>query len=54
MAAGPDLERLYDAHAQALIDYVLNLTQDESETRAVGRRTADERHGDWVWRSSPK
>jgi len=33
MPASPDLERLYDDHAQALFAYLLNLTRDESDTR---------------------
>jgi RNA polymerase sigma-70 factor (ECF subfamily) len=35
MSAAQDLERLYDAHAQALFAFVLSLTRDESETREV-------------------
>jgi len=31
----PDLERLYDAHAQAIFAFVLNLTRSEAETRDV-------------------
>jgi len=30
---GPDLERLYDGHAQALYAFLLNLTRDEADTR---------------------
>src|SRR5690242_12064753 len=30
-----DLERLYDAHAQALFAFVLNLTRSEADTRDV-------------------
>ena len=30
-----DLERLYDAHAQAIFAFVLNLTRSEAETRDV-------------------
>lgn len=30
-----DLERLYDAHAQAMFAFVLNLTRSEAETRDV-------------------
>ncbi len=30
-----DLERLYDAHAQAIFAFVLNLTRSETETRDV-------------------
>ena len=33
MPAELDLERLYDAHAQSLFAYLLNLTRDEQETR---------------------
>jgi len=33
MAAGPDLERLYDEHAQSLFAFLLNLTRDEDDTR---------------------
>ena len=29
----PDLERLYDEHAQALFGFVLNLTREEADTR---------------------
>ncbi len=31
----PDLERLYDEHAQALFGFVLNLTRDDADTRDV-------------------
>src|SRR5215213_6846432 len=30
-----DLERLYDAHAQAIFAFVLNLTRSEADTRDV-------------------
>ena len=30
-----DLERLYDAHAQAIFAFVLNLTRSEAETHDV-------------------
>jgi len=30
-----DLERLYDAHAQAIFAFILNLTRSEAETRDV-------------------
>lgn len=33
MAAGLDLERLYDEHAQSLLAFLLNLTRDEDDTR---------------------
>jgi RNA polymerase sigma-70 factor (ECF subfamily) len=33
MPAGPDLERLYDEHAQPLHAFLLNLTRDEADTR---------------------
>jgi RNA polymerase sigma-70 factor (ECF subfamily) len=33
MAAGLDLERLYDEHAQSLFAFLLNLTRDEEDTR---------------------
>jgi RNA polymerase sigma-70 factor (ECF subfamily) len=33
MRAGPDLERLYDEHAQPLHAFLLNLTRDEADTR---------------------
>lgn len=35
MSADPDLERLYEAHAQALFAFLLNLTRDPEETREV-------------------
>jgi RNA polymerase sigma-70 factor (ECF subfamily) len=35
MPADFDLERLYDAHAQALFGYILNLTRDEEDTLEV-------------------
>jgi len=35
MPADSDLEGLYDAHAQALFAYILNLTRDEEDTREV-------------------
>ena len=35
MSAGPDLEALYDAHAQALYGFLLNLTRNEADTRDV-------------------
>jgi RNA polymerase sigma-70 factor (ECF subfamily) len=35
MSADPELERLYDAHAQALFAFLLNLTRDLDETREV-------------------
>jgi len=31
----PDLEQLYDEHAQALFAFVLNVTRDESDTRDI-------------------
>lgn len=31
----PDLERLYDAHAQALFAFLLNFTRNEADTRDV-------------------
>ncbi len=31
----PDLERLYDDHAQALFAFLLNLTRNEADTRDV-------------------
>ena len=31
----PDLERLYDDHAQALFAFLLSLTRDETDTRDV-------------------
>ena len=33
MPAGPDIARLYDAHAQPLYAFLLNLTRDEADTR---------------------
>ncbi len=33
MARGPELERLYDEHAQPLYAFLLNLTRDEADTR---------------------
>jgi RNA polymerase sigma-70 factor (ECF subfamily) len=33
MPAASELERLYDEHAQALFAFLLNLTQDEADTR---------------------
>ena len=33
MARGPEIERLYDEHAQALFAFLLNLTRDEADTR---------------------
>jgi len=33
MPAVPDLERLYDEHAQALFAFLLNFTRDENDTR---------------------
>jgi RNA polymerase sigma-70 factor (ECF subfamily) len=33
MPAPPDLERLYDEHAQALFAFLLNFTRDENDTR---------------------
>jgi RNA polymerase sigma-70 factor (ECF subfamily) len=33
MARGPEIERLYDEHAQALYAFLLNLTRDEADTR---------------------
>jgi len=33
MLAVPDLERLYDEHAQALFAFLLNFTRDENDTR---------------------
>ncbi len=35
MPAEPDLERLYDEHAQALFAFLLNLTRNEEDTREV-------------------
>ncbi|HNQ88655.1 MAG TPA: RNA polymerase sigma factor [Verrucomicrobiota bacterium] len=33
MLAAPDLDRLYDAHAQALFGFLLNLTRSEGDTK---------------------
>jgi RNA polymerase sigma-70 factor (ECF subfamily) len=33
MARGPEIERLYDEHAQPLYTFLLNLTRDEADTR---------------------
>jgi RNA polymerase sigma-70 factor (ECF subfamily) len=33
MPAAPDLEQLYDEHAQALFAFLLNFTRDENDTR---------------------
>jgi RNA polymerase sigma-70 factor (ECF subfamily) len=33
MACGPEIERLYDEHAQALYAFLLSLTRDEADTR---------------------
>jgi RNA polymerase sigma-70 factor (ECF subfamily) len=33
MPRGPELERLYDGHAQSLYAFLLNLTRDEADTR---------------------
>jgi len=33
MPAAPDLERIYDEHAQALFAFLLNFTRDEHDTR---------------------
>ena len=33
MPRGPELERLYDEHAQPLYAFLLNLTRDEADTR---------------------
>ena len=33
MACGPEIERLYDEHAQALYAFLLSLTRDEAGTR---------------------
>src|SRR3954463_6549919 len=33
MPAVPDLQRLYDEHAQALFAFLLNFTRDENDTR---------------------
>ena len=35
MPRGPELERLYDEHAQPLFAFLLNLTRDEADTRDV-------------------
>jgi RNA polymerase sigma-70 factor (ECF subfamily) len=35
MPAGPELERWYDEHAQALFAFLLNFTRDEEDTRDV-------------------
>jgi RNA polymerase sigma-70 factor (ECF subfamily) len=35
MPAAPDLERIYDEHAQALFGFLLNFTRDENDTRDV-------------------
>ena len=35
MATDPELERLYDKHAQALFAFLLNFTRDEDDTRDV-------------------
>jgi RNA polymerase sigma-70 factor (ECF subfamily) len=35
MPATPDLERIYDEHAQALFAFLLNFTRDENDTRDV-------------------
>ncbi len=35
MPARPDIERLYDEHAQALFAFLLNLSRDEADTRDV-------------------
>lgn len=35
MPSSPDLEQLYDEHAQALFAFLLNLTRNESDTRDV-------------------
>ena len=35
MPAPPDLERIYDEHAQALFAFLLNFTRDENDTRDV-------------------
>ena len=47
---GPDLKRLYDEHSQPLYAFLLNLTRDENDTRALtgqfdGRNFADTRGG---------
>jgi RNA polymerase sigma-70 factor (ECF subfamily) len=33
MACGPEIERLYDEHTQALYAFLLSLTRDEADTR---------------------
>jgi RNA polymerase sigma-70 factor (ECF subfamily) len=33
MPRGPDIEQLYDEHAQSLFAFLLNFTRDESDTR---------------------
>ncbi len=33
MPAAPDLEKIYDEHAQALFAFLLNFTRDENDTR---------------------
>jgi hypothetical protein len=33
MPDGPDIERLYDEHAQPLYAFLLNFTRDEADTR---------------------
>jgi RNA polymerase sigma-70 factor (ECF subfamily) len=35
MPAGPDLQQLYDEHAQALFAFLMNFTRDEDDTRDV-------------------
>ena len=35
MPAAPDLEKIYDEHAQALFAFLLNFTRDENDTRDV-------------------
>jgi RNA polymerase sigma-70 factor, ECF subfamily len=35
MPAAPDLDRIYDEHAQALFAFLLNFTRDENDTRDV-------------------
>ena len=35
MPSSPDLEQLYDGHAQALFAFLLNLTRNEADTRDV-------------------
>jgi hypothetical protein len=37
MPAGPDIERLYDEHAQPLYAFLLNFTRDEADTRDLPR-----------------